>query len=201
MARNAIARLPSPPADLASRQLPLKLIEGLVFRIHRSSFACLHFGKNLTERFDDPMRQYRVLYAALQPEAAFAEVFLRRLSMMLIRELDLVERSISTIACKTLHCVDLTAVGLRKLSCDNRISTEMPYHTTGLWSRALFEHTQRPDGIIYRSRHNPQFKCLALFDRCRPKLALISTEPLMTGVRRVWSANQIAKYGLAIEPS
>jgi hypothetical protein len=42
-----------------------------------------------------------VLYAATRPEAAFAEVFLRQLSLMLIRELDLHERSISEITCKT----------------------------------------------------------------------------------------------------
>ena len=34
------------------------------------------------------------------------------------------------------------------------------------WSRALWEHPQQPDGIIYRSRHDPSKVCAALFDRC-----------------------------------
>jgi len=58
-----------------------------------------------------------VWYAAVQPEGAFAEVFLRQLSMMLIREFDLQERSISVIRCQRLQCVDLTGAGLRRVSC------------------------------------------------------------------------------------
>jgi len=192
--------LPPPPADLDRRKLPLKLLKGPLFRIHRTSHTCLHFGKKMFERFDDPLGKYGVLYAAVQPEAAFAEVVLRRLSLMLICELDLQERSISEIACNRLHCVDLTGAGLRRVSCDNRIATEKPYHTVGQWSRALFMHPQQPDGIIYRSRHNPQFKCVALFDRCQSRLKSGVTESLMSGVRRAWTINQIDKYKLAIEP-
>jgi hypothetical protein len=200
MAVRAATRLPPPPIDLDSRRLPLKRLQNLIYRIHRPDFPCLYFGKNSSGRFDDPLGQYGVLYGALQPEGAFVEVFLRRLSLMLIRESDLKERILSSIACKTIQCVDWTGAGLRKVSCDNRISTEKPYGTAALWSRAFFTHPQKPDGIIYRSRHNPQFKCVALFDRVRPKLSLKSSEPLMTGTRRDWTINQVAKYGLAIEP-
>ena len=200
MAAKPINKLPPPPADLGNRSLPFKSIQGAVFRIHRTNRAGLYFGKNVTERFDDPLGEYGVLYAAAQPEAAFAEVFLRQLSLMLIRELDLHERSLSRISCKTLHCVDLTGSGLRKVSCDNQIATEKPYRTVGLWSRAFFEHPQQPDGIIYRSRHNPRFTCLALFDRCQTKVTLDTSETLMAGSRRTWTINQIAKYNLAVEP-
>ncbi|SPE56949.1 RES domain protein [Verrucomicrobia bacterium] len=201
MAPRAAIGLPSPPADLDQRKLPLKLLEGPLFRIHRTSLGCPHFGKNTSGRFDDPLGKYGVLYAALRAEAAFAEVFLRRLSLMLIRELDLQERSISEISCNRVHCVDLTGAGLRTLSCDNRIATEKPYDTVGQWSRALFMHPRQPDGIIYRSRHNPQVKCVALFERCQSRLKLGVTEGLMFGARRTWTIGQIDKYKLAIEPS
>ncbi|HEY5912568.1 MAG TPA: RES family NAD+ phosphorylase [Verrucomicrobiae bacterium] len=128
-------------------------------------------------------------------------VFLRQLSLMLLRELDLEDRSISRIDCHRLRCADLTGAGLRRISCDNRIAAETPYHTVGQWSRALFTHPQRPDGIIYRSRHNPQLKCLALFDRCRSRLRLRVTEGLMSGIRRSWTIRQVEKYNLAIEPA
>lgn len=200
MAPRAAIGLPSPPADLNGRKLPLKLLKGPVIRIHRASQAWLHFGRKMSGRFDDPLGKYGVLYAALRPEAAFAEVFLRRLSLMLVCELDLQERSITEITCNRLHCVDLTGAGLRRISCDNQIATEQPYHTVGQWSRALFMHPQRPDGIIYRGRHNPQFKCIALFDRCQPRLKLHVTERLMWGVRRAWTIGQMDKYKLAIEP-
>src|SRR5262245_43486357 len=200
MAPKGPVGLPSPPADLDRRKLPLKVLKGEIFRIHQSRHSWLHFSKKVAGRFDDPVGKYGVLYAALQPEAAFAEVFLRRLSLMLIRELDLQERSISEIAGDRLRCVDLTGAGLRRVSCDNRIATEKPYSATGQWSRAFFIHPQQPDGIIYRSRHNPQFKCVALFDRCQSRLKSRVTQELMSEVRRVWTIGQAAKYKLAIEP-
>ncbi len=195
------AGLPAPPPDLGQRRLPLKLVNGAVFRIHRAGCDCLYFGKNASERFDDPLGQYGVLYAALGPEAALAEVFLRRLSLMLVAEVDLQERALGQILCKRLHCVDLSAAGLRRISCDNRIATQKPYDTPQQWSRALFEHPQQPDGIIYRSRHNPRYQCLALFDRCRTRVRLAGSAALMTGGRRAWTVGQLRKYQLAIEPA
>ncbi|HEY3860574.1 MAG TPA: RES family NAD+ phosphorylase [Verrucomicrobiae bacterium] len=193
------AKLPPPPPDLHARPLPVTPLTGLIFRIHRTGLDCLHFGKSGAGRFDDPHGRYGVLYASLQPEGAFAEVFLRGLSLMLVREADFTGRSMSGIACKSLMVVDLTGAGLRKVSCDNRISTEIPFHTVGLWSGAFFAHPRQPDGIIYRSRHNPRFKCVALFDRCKARLGVEPSEALITGRRRQWTANQIDKYGLAIE--
>lgn len=58
----------------------------------------------------------------------------------------------------------------------------------------------RPDGIIYRSRHNPRFLCLALFDRCQASMTVEISEALMAGSRRAWTIGQIAKYNLAVEP-
>ena len=57
-----------PPADLAARRLPLKTFRGLLFRIHRSSHACLHFSKDGSGRFDDPLGKFGVLYGAPRPE-------------------------------------------------------------------------------------------------------------------------------------
>ena len=200
MAAKPVGRLPDPPSDLTNRRLPLKRVDGSLFRIHRTRLDCLFFGTTKSERFDDPLGQYGVFYAALQPEAAFAEVFLRQLSAIIVPESSIQERSLSEVLADDLHCVDLSAAGLRRVSCDNRVATEMPYVVVGKWSRAFFEHPQQPDGIIYRSRHNPQFKCVALFDRCQSKLKLKTSEPLLAGVRRPWTIKQIARYALAIEP-
>ena len=144
------------------------------------------------------MKQYGVLYVSTQTEAAFAEVFLRTLSLMVVDEVDLRSRSLASFAANSLRCVDLTGSGLRKLSCDNRISTEKPYTTVGLWSRAFYTHPQRPDGIIYRSRHNPRFRCLALFDRCVAKLSAGSGEELMGVTRRAWTSDQLSRYDLSL---
>src|SRR5689334_11980053 len=150
------AKMPRPPADLDNRKLPLTRLSGRIFRIHQSKYSSLHFGKDGTCRFDDPLRKFGVLYACSKPDGAFAEVFLRRLEHVLIEEDNIRERSLAVIRLESLAFVDLTGDGLRRISCDNRIATEVPYRTTALWSRALFEHPQKPAGIIYRSRHNPK---------------------------------------------
>jgi hypothetical protein len=192
------ATLPPPPADFSTRKLPLATVKGSLYRIHRTEHHWRYFGKNASERFDDPLKQYGVLYVSTRPDAAFAEVFLRALSLMVIDEADLRVRSLATFAANSLQCVDLTGSGLRKLSCDNRISTEKPYATVGLWSRALYTHPQQPDGIIYRSRHNPRFRCLALFERCAAKLSAGSSEELMGLTRRSWTSDQLDRYDLSV---
>jgi hypothetical protein len=194
--------LPPPPADLSSRALPVTVVKGPIYRIFKSTRDWDYFGTGKSERFDDPAQEYGVLYAAIHPDAAFAEVFLRTLSLMVVTERDLIDRSLVTIVTRPLKCVDLLSEGLRKISCDNRISTEKPHKTTGFWSRALFEHPDKPDGIIYRSRLNPNLHCLALYDRCRPKLKfkMTTTEELMGTKLRAWTTDQVDKYELAIIP-
>ena len=191
-------RLPAPPTDLPSRKLPLVTLKSQLCRIHRSTQHWRYFGKNVSQRFDDPQARYGVLYGATSPDAAFAEVFLRHLSRMDIAEADLTVRALSFFTPKSLRCVDLTGPGLRRLSCDNRISTEKPYQNAQQWSRALYLHPQKPDGILYRSRHNPRFRCVALFDRCTGKLAHRNTEELMGPVWRAWVAARLFKYQIAL---
>jgi hypothetical protein len=196
MARNS--RLPPPPADLATRKLPLVTISGHLFRIHLTTHNWRYFARNKSERFDDPQGVFGVLYGSTTADAAFAEVFLRKLASMSVAQADLQSRAVSTFHARRLRCVELTGSGLRKLSCDNRISTEKPYQTTHLWSRALFLHPQQPDGLVFRSRHNPRFRCLALFDRCDAKLMDVRSEPLMDPPRRAWCSVQLDRYDLAM---
>ena len=192
------SRLPPPPADLATRKLPLVTISGDLFRIHQKLHNWRYFGRNKFERFDDPHGVFGVLYGSTTADAAFAEVFLRKLASMSVAQADLQSRAVSTFNARPLKCVERTGSGLRKLSCDNRISPEKPYRTTHLWSRALFLHPQQPDGLVYRSRHNPRFRCLALFDRCDAKLTDVRSEPLMDPPRRAWCSVQLDRYDLAM---
>src|SRR5262245_34027159 len=120
MGANLSGRLPAPPPDLCSRELPLTRISGALYRIHRLNFSGLFFGKSGRSRFDDPQKQFGVLYAALKPEAAFAEALLRQLDQMVISESALAECALSVIRLSPISCVNLTAHGLRSLSCDSR---------------------------------------------------------------------------------
>jgi len=200
MGVNPPAKLPLPPADLPSRELPLTRITGPLYRVHRASLSALFFGKSGSSRFDDPLKQFGVLYAALKPEAALAEALLRQLRQMLILESALAERALSVINLTPVVCVNLTAHGLRRLSCDSRIADEVPYRMPGLWSRAFFEHPQKPAGILYRSRHNPQLTCVALFSRSEQRLKLEKTTGLLDAGLRAWTGKQLTRYRVLLLP-
>jgi len=194
-------RLPPPPAELASRQLPLMHIEGHLYRVHQLAYDAVFFGKSGLYRFDDPKKLYGVFYASLKPEAALAETLLRQLSRMAISETRLVSRGLAVVAVSSISCVNLTGAGLRRLSCDNRIADELPYRTSQLWSRAFFEHPQKPSGILYRSRHNPQLTCVAVFSTAQSRLRLRQTTALLAPSLRAWTTRQLRRYRLALLPA
>jgi hypothetical protein len=60
--------------------------------------------------------------------------------------------------------VDLSGPGLTSIGADARLSTG-DYRVAQRWSRALWQHPQQPDGLLYISRHNPKLVCAAIFDR------------------------------------
>jgi RES domain-containing protein len=190
-----------PPPDLAARRLPLTRVSGPLYRVHRANLSPLFFGKSGRSRFDDPRKLFGVLYPALKPEAAFAEAFLRQLDKMLISEHVLAECALSVIRASSISCVNLTARGVRRLSCDNRIADELPYRTPGLWSRALFEHPQKPAGMLYRSRHNPELICVALFSTVEKRMTVRTTTGLLEPALRAWTVKQLNRYRVALLPT
>jgi len=71
----------------------------------------------------------------------------------------------------------------------------------GLWSRAFFEHTQKPAGILYRSRHNPQLTCVAVFSSFAKHLRLDKTTELLAPALRAWTAKELRRYRLLLLPT
>ena len=63
---------------------------------------------------------------------------------------------------RALSLVDLTGKGLTLLDADARLLTG-DYKIAQQWSKALQDHPSCPDGIYYRSRHDPSRFCLALY--------------------------------------
>jgi hypothetical protein len=196
--------LPDPPHDLDGRDLELVKVSGSLFRIHTLKNEPLYFRKNnptptdLGYRFDDPKGKFGVLYAARKKDGAFAEVFLRELPSRLIDLDEVIARSLSELHLSPLWCVDLTGSILRSLSCDNRIATDVNYEQTQKWSRALHDHPARPDGLIYLSRHDPQFDCLAIFERARKKVRTGVPTPLISQMD--WIAERLENYQLGVTP-
>lgn len=157
---------PDPPGDLSSRALPVTAVTGDLYRLHRADHDPLHFGRSARNRFDDPSGQFGVLYAGDSPACAFVETY-GRLDHIprLVTQQELGDRCLSRLVPRSpLRVVDLSAAGLRRLDADNRLCTG-DYRIAQRWSAALHDHPDRPDGILYRSRHDPSRVCFALFDR------------------------------------
>jgi len=79
------------------------------------------------------------------------------------------------LAPRDLRLADLHGAGLQQLGLDNAISTD-PYRPCGAWAEALWAHPAAPDGIAYRSRHDPREICHAIFER--PALTLVAPSPI-----------------------
>jgi hypothetical protein len=83
----------------------------------------------------------------------------------MVRESQLAERGVALIeALRPLRLVDLTGPGLAQIGATNLV-TAGPHELAQAWSRAIWSHRRRPDGLIYRARHDPSCVCVALFAR------------------------------------
>lgn len=65
--------------------------------------------------------------------------------------------------------VDLVGAGLARIGADNRLS-DGRYTTAQRWALAFHQHPNQPDGLRYRSRHDPSRIIVAMFDRVAPRL-------------------------------
>jgi hypothetical protein len=127
------------------------------------------FGTSRSSRFNDPKGKFGVLYLATEFEGAFVEGCLIDSGLgttgPLLGERFLKSRCLAEIRfSKPLNVVDLTGSGLAAIGADARLSSD-DYQIAQRWSRAIWSHPRRPDGIMYRSRHNPRLFCAAVFDR------------------------------------
>ncbi len=64
----------------------------------------------------------------------------------------------------TLRLVRAHGAGLARLGTTAALSTG-PYAGSRCWALTLWKHKDRPDGLVYPSRHNPGLLCAAIFDR------------------------------------
>jgi hypothetical protein len=167
--------LPEPPADLATRTLPIvRRAAGETFvRVHRKTDGPIWFGwdagtttfRVATNRFDSPGRRYGVLYVAATRDGAFAESVGRRPRSFRSDD-ELAALRLSTLALtRDIRIVDLHGgVAVGAIGATGVIGVG-PQSLARRWSQALHAHPALPDGIEYRCRHNSDELALALFDR------------------------------------
>ena len=157
------------PEHLATRELDAG--EPL-YRCHSSRYAAIHFGRNIQNRFDDPEGRFGVCYLSLSPSGAFAETLIRKPTGQVLQKSDLRHHCLSRVrTCRTLCLVHCHGEGLKQNGLDSQISSSVDRHSTRLLARAFHDHGDRPDGLIYRARHDDDQLSVALFERASGKLA------------------------------
>lgn len=191
----------SGPSHVGKRALPVRLWSAPAFRICRLERDPTYFGRQALSRFDDPRQEFGVLYAAASSEGAFVETCIRnerpkggrRLSQVFLEERRLVRISFP----ESLRLVDLTGRGLAWLGADGRLTTGA-YGLSQRWSRALWIHPDRPDGILYCSRFNLSLQCIAVFDRAGAGISWEDLGPLLDIRNRIFLGEMLARYDFAL---
>ncbi len=171
--RGPTGAAPLPPPWLGDTDLPLLEWPSLaslhrIHRIHRLTQGPIHFSGSKggpVGRFDSPSGAFGVLYLAESFHGAFAETLLRNPQRRVVGLAEITVRAVTVLGlARTTRLVDMRGAGLQALGTDNAVTTG-PYAPCGAWSDALFDHRDRPDGIAYSSRHDPEQVCIALFSR------------------------------------
>ena len=168
--RGPAGRAAEPPDWLPHTHLPIMNVQPQPFaRIHRSIHPPIFFSPGANQppagRFDSVAGTFGVLYLAFNVAGAFAETILRNPRRRLIGWDEIATRSMSYLTpSRGLQLLQMHGPGLQALGVDNAITTG-PYDPCGRWAEALFSHADRPDGIVYASRHDPDQLCVALFSR------------------------------------
>lgn len=192
---------PLPSSDFNTRPLPTVELRDSWWRISKTKHGpSLYFGATGDCRFDAPSALFGVCYLARDLHGAFIEVFGRSLGVNLVTEHALHQRmAIEVDTTRSLTLVDLTGAGLAQIGADNRLATTGDYTLSQAWSQALQRHPDNIDGILYRSRHDPQRECLAAFNRCASSLEIQTHKGLMSSALRNQLATVIDHYEFALD--
>jgi hypothetical protein len=139
----------------------------------------IYFGRNSAYRWDAPSGEYGVLYLAKDPFCAFMESIGRgALYSRFISKDELTMRALSCLnTARPLRLVDLVeSGGLTRIGAESSLTSALDklekYSVSQQWSKALREHPSKPDGILYRSRHDPSREACAIYDHCAAIVAV-----------------------------
>ncbi len=170
-------------------------------RIHAQGRNALWFGPGSSRqpihRFDDPVGRFRVCYLGTTLEVCFAETFLRNPPVRILALDDLAGRSIATVEVRRdLWLVPIHGSSLARLGVTAELASGSHYAVSRLWSRALWEHSDKPDGILYRSRHDDSALWVAVYDRAKDGLAIVGDRSLSEDAQQM--ARLLRRYGLGL---
>jgi hypothetical protein len=193
------------PKSALPKRLPMRRVKAGThwMRIHAQGRNALWFGPHSghlpLHRFDDPAGQFRVCYLGTNFEVCFAETFLRNPPVKILALDDLSARNVATVEVRRdlrlvpLHGSSLARLGARATA---ELASGGDYEISQVWSRALREHSNQPDGILYRARHDDSVLCVALYDRAKGGVAVVQEHSLIGDPQRL--ARVLRRYALGL---
>lgn len=167
--------------------------EAILLRICSADYADKEPGFRASKagRFDDREGKFETLYCAPDFETCYSETVIRdtgyskELKRYQVSKKTHDSRCLSTIVAdlKQLKLVDLFGDGVREMGLDRGVTlssytTEAgklvkSYALTQALAAALYDHEDKPDGIVYVSRFGAQGRpAVVFFDRAKPHLRL-----------------------------
>jgi hypothetical protein len=128
------------------------------------------FGRSGDNRFDSPDGSFGTCYCGFTLACAFGETVLHDKAIKPGGGFDvplvlLERRWVVSLAHTGLRLAHLRGTDLLPLGADGTLSTTMPHDLPHLWSKAVYDHPGKVDGIIYTSRRVNDEAAVVLFDR------------------------------------
>jgi hypothetical protein len=161
----------------------------------------MHFGRTPLNRFDAPAGEFGVLYVARDAHGAFIETFGHETGVRYVTENELRNRAIGVISTRRpLRLADLRAEGLARMGADAQLTSGPDCSLSRRWARAIHDHPRKPDGILYRARHDPARFCAAIFDRAERQLRAASTGSLNARRHREVLGHILTTYKFGLVP-
>lgn len=145
-----------------------------------------YFGQSGANRFDDPnpihVARYGTCYFGYNLKTAIAETLLHDISPVnghfLINPDRIAARFVIHYRGSPLTLANLTGVFLKRAGLHAGLSGTSYYKTPQRWSKAIHDHPDQVDGLIYMSHHLNTEKAVVLFDRASSKIQLDTATPL-----------------------
>jgi hypothetical protein len=193
---------PEPPTDRASLRIVIVSTSYAWCRIHGVGREPIFFGREPVNRFDAPAGEFGVLYLARDAHGAFIETFGHDTGRTpFVTEAELRSRELSVVrASRPLRLVDLRGHGLARMGADAALTSGPDYDLVRRWALALHEHPRKPDGILYRARHDPGRSCAAIFDRASTVITGLRSGTLLDAEHARLVADILDRYGYGLVP-
>lgn len=189
---------PNPPHDFNQRELSIVEISQPLYRLHDKKYSALYFSRTGNGRFDGANQGYRICYTGLDVYVAFIESFGRTHGKKFVEEAVLQKKFLTEIKPNSpLRIADIIGRALPQIGADARLSTG-DYLTSRIWANAIFNHPTKPDGILYRSRHDDSKFCCGLFDFAENNLIEQSLGTLLESGNRKHLADILDRYDFGL---